>query len=239
MSSLPARDEPVLAGQHDWVVVVGIELLGKGRKQRITPLTKTTTRMLRAWLTERDGLPHEPVFPTSQGRALSRDALEQRLTKHAAAAAERCSSMRAKKVTPHVPRQTAAMRLRHAGVDTTVIALWLGAMSRSRPPRSTCTPTSRSRNRRSPGPPGQRQAGSLPTPRLAAGLPGGTLNFTLCRGQRSGARAAVSPAGPSGHDQQPWLPLTRGKSWPRGPRRFLGVGVDSVGWRPTTGGRED
>ncbi len=81
---------------------------------------------LRAWLSERGGHPAEPLFPTSQGRLLSRDALEQRLAKHAAAATELCSSMRGKKITPHVLRHTAAMRLLKAGIDTTVIALWLG-----------------------------------------------------------------------------------------------------------------
>lgn len=62
----------------------------KGRKQRITPLTKTTTAILRAWLAERVGQPGDPLFPTSRGRQLSRDALEQRLAKHAHAAAQRC-----------------------------------------------------------------------------------------------------------------------------------------------------
>jgi integrase/recombinase XerD len=104
-----------------------VNCIGKGRKQRITPLTTTTTRMLRAWLSERGGQSGEPLFPTSQGRPLSRDALERRLAKHAAAATELCSSMRGKKVTPHVLRHTAAMRLLKAGIDTTVIALWLGA----------------------------------------------------------------------------------------------------------------
>jgi len=103
-----------------------VNCIGKGRKQRITPLTTTTTRMLRAWLSERGGHLGEPLFPTSQGRPLSRDALEQRLAKHAAAATEVCSSIRGKKVTPHVLRHTAAMRLLKAGIDTTVIALWLG-----------------------------------------------------------------------------------------------------------------
>lgn len=100
--------------------------IGKGRKQRITPLTKATTIMLRAWLTERGGQATDPLFPTSQGRPLSRDALEARLAKHATTAAERCPSLRAKRVTPHVLRHTAAMRLLHAGIDRTIIALWLG-----------------------------------------------------------------------------------------------------------------
>jgi integrase/recombinase XerD len=103
-----------------------VNCIGKGRKQRITPLTNTTTRMLRAWLAERGGQPDQPLFPTGHGRALSRDALERRLTKHTAAAARACPSIATKNVTPHVLRHTAAMRLLRAGIDTTVIALWLG-----------------------------------------------------------------------------------------------------------------
>jgi integrase/recombinase XerD len=103
-----------------------VSCLGKGRKQRITPLTTQTVTAMRAWTRERDGQPADPLFPTSTGRPLTRDALERRLTKHATTAATACPSLAAKTVTPHVLRHTAAMRLLHAGVDTTVIALWLG-----------------------------------------------------------------------------------------------------------------
>ena len=103
-----------------------VTCLGKGRKQRITPLTKQTVTVMRAWDRERNGRPDDPLFATSTGRPLTRDALEHRLTKHAATAAATCPSLAAKKVTPHVLRHTTAMRLLHAGVDTTVIALWLG-----------------------------------------------------------------------------------------------------------------
>jgi integrase/recombinase XerD len=99
---------------------------GKGRKDRITPLTKPTAGLLRTWLRERGGLPSAPLFPTSTGTPLTRDAVARRLTKHTATAARGCSTLRGKNVTPHVLRHTAAMRLLHAGVDTTVIALWLG-----------------------------------------------------------------------------------------------------------------
>jgi integrase/recombinase XerD len=99
---------------------------GKGRKQRITPLTKETAAVLRVWLAERCGSPAEPLFPTSTGRPLTRKALARRIAKHATHAAERCPSLIAKAITPHALRHTAAMRLLHAGVDTTVIALWLG-----------------------------------------------------------------------------------------------------------------
>jgi integrase/recombinase XerD len=99
---------------------------GKGRKDRITPLTKPTTQLLRAWLAERGGLPADPVFPTSRGAPLTRDAVARRLTHHAETAARACPSLLDKTITPHALRHTAAMRLLHAGVDTAVIALWLG-----------------------------------------------------------------------------------------------------------------
>ncbi len=100
---------------------------GKGRKDRITPLTADTIAVLRVWLAERAGHPDEPLFPTSRGTRLSHDALARRLTKHGSTAAQVCPSLRdKKKITPHTLRHTTAMRLLHAGVDTTVIALWLG-----------------------------------------------------------------------------------------------------------------
>lgn len=99
---------------------------GKGRKERITPLTKPTIHALRDWMTESPGKPTDPVFPTRTGKSLSRDAVERRLTCHQRAATPTCPSLNTKRVTAHVLRHTAAMRLLEAGVDTTVIALWLG-----------------------------------------------------------------------------------------------------------------
>lgn len=99
---------------------------GKGRKHRAVPLTAGTVAILRVWLRERGGLPAEPLFPTRTGRRLTRGAVERRVTTHAATAAQRCPSLRNKQLTPHVLRHTAAMALLHAGVDVSVIALWLG-----------------------------------------------------------------------------------------------------------------
>jgi integrase/recombinase XerD len=103
-----------------------VTTLGKGRKRRITPLTKETVAVLGAWITERAGSDDAPLFPTRTGRPLTRDALARRLTKYTTRAADGCASLRDKTVTPHVLRHTAAMRLLHAGVDISVIALWLG-----------------------------------------------------------------------------------------------------------------
>ena len=103
-----------------------IQATGKGRKHRITPLTAHTTEVLRRWTKERAGHPDQPLFPTSRGRSLSRDAVALLVSRHATTATARCPTLAAKTVSPHVLRHTAAMNLLHAGVDTSVIALWLG-----------------------------------------------------------------------------------------------------------------
>lgn len=112
----------------DVVLGVGayVHCVGKGRKERHTPLVPLTVDVLDAWLAERAGVPTEPLFPTSTGRRLSRDAIERRLAHYTAAARKRCPSLNTKQVTAHTLRHTAAMRLLTAGVDITVIALWLG-----------------------------------------------------------------------------------------------------------------
>ena len=103
-----------------------LRVTGKGRKQRCTPLTEETKAVLRVWLSERQGVPEDPLFPTRQGTPLSPDAVAWLLTKHAKTAATECPSLIAKRVTPHALRHTSAMLLRAAGVDLSVIALWLG-----------------------------------------------------------------------------------------------------------------
>ena len=99
---------------------------GKGRKHRSVPLTAPAQAVLTAWLDERAGRPQDPLFSTRTGRRLSRDAIERRLATHTSAAAKRCPSLNGKRLHPHVLRHSCAMSLLQAGVDTTVIALWLG-----------------------------------------------------------------------------------------------------------------
>ena len=99
---------------------------GKGRKQRATPLTTTTVAALRVWTTERKGSADQPLFPSRQGTPLSRDSVEHLVKKHSTHAGQQRPSLLTKHVTPHTLRHTSAMRLLQAGVDTTVIALWLG-----------------------------------------------------------------------------------------------------------------
>ena len=119
LTSLTTADVHLGTGAH-------VSCLGKGRKQRITPLTPATVTVLRSWLAERGGLPADPLFITRRGTPLSRDALERRIAKYTAIAAKTCPALLEKKVSPHVMRHSAAMRLLNAGVDTSVIALWMG-----------------------------------------------------------------------------------------------------------------
>jgi site-specific recombinase XerC len=103
-----------------------VRCYGKGRKERSTPLTRQTVSVLTTWMRERNGERTDPLFPTRSGTRLSADAVQRRVDKYAAAAGERCPTLRSKHVTPHTLRHSAAMALLHAGVDIAVIALWLG-----------------------------------------------------------------------------------------------------------------
>ena len=122
LTGLTRADLHLGAGAH-------VACHGKGRKDRITPLTSATVCVLRGWLDEQHSEPGDPLFPTHRGHPLSRDAIERRIDHYAAHAAEVCPSLRSKAITAHVLRHTTAMRLLHAGVDTSVIALWLGHVS--------------------------------------------------------------------------------------------------------------
>jgi len=103
-----------------------VRCLGKGRKERCTPLRKDAVRALRGWLRERNPRLSDPLFPSTRGGPLGPDGVEHLLAKHLATARKKCSSLKKKRVSPHVLRHSAAMELLQAGVDRSVIALWLG-----------------------------------------------------------------------------------------------------------------
>ena len=99
---------------------------GKGRKRRVTPITTALAGMLAAYLNERSTKPGHALFPGPAGQAMSTDAITHRLAIHLQAASLACPTLTSKHVTMHTLRHTAAMRFLHAGIDTSVIALWLG-----------------------------------------------------------------------------------------------------------------
>jgi site-specific recombinase XerD len=117
--ALNTRDIGLGTGAH-------VHISGKGRKLRAVPLTTDAQAVLAIWLRERAGQPNDPLFPTHTGRRLTRDAIERRVATHVTTATGRCPSLKGKSVHPHVLRHSCAMSLLQAGVDSTVIALWLG-----------------------------------------------------------------------------------------------------------------
>jgi integrase len=119
LTALTCADVDLDTGAH-------LRCHGKGRKERITPLTTQACGVLRVWLSERRGAPGAPLFPSRRRGPLSRDAVALLVAKHTAAATQRCPSLDTKTVSPHVLRHTCAMSLLAAGIDISVIALWLG-----------------------------------------------------------------------------------------------------------------
>ncbi len=119
LTSLRCEDVALGSGAH-------VRCVGKGRKERSTPLSKPVKKILQLWLTEYNGRPEDPLFPSLRGGSLSRDAVEYLLAKHVATASKKCPSMAKKRISPHVLRHSTAMNLLHHGVDRTLIALWLG-----------------------------------------------------------------------------------------------------------------
>src|SRR3546814_15428866 len=99
--------------------------MGKGRKERATPLRRETAKLLAAWIG--DGKEeNRPLFPSIRGERLSRDALEHLVRKHCLTASRACPSIGSKRVTPHTLRHSTAMDLLPHGVDPAATALWLG-----------------------------------------------------------------------------------------------------------------
>lgn len=119
LTKLKRKDIELGAGAYVYVI-------GKGRKERYTPLAKETVMALKSWMAELGASTETFVFPSLRGKSMSNDGIQYLLTKHCKKAAELCPSLENKRVAPHQLRHTAAMELLKAGVDVTVIALWLG-----------------------------------------------------------------------------------------------------------------
>jgi len=119
LSGLRQKDVMLSTGAH-------VRCEGKGRKERCTPLAKPTVAVLKAWITEQGEDDTRFLFPSSNGERLSADAVQYALAKQVKMAQKSCPSLAQKRVTPHVLRHTAAMELLQAGVDRSLIAIWLG-----------------------------------------------------------------------------------------------------------------
>jgi integrase/recombinase XerD len=157
LTTLTCEDVELGTGAH-------LRCHGKGRKERITPLTIQACGVLRVWLAERRGEPSDPLFPSRRRGSLSRDAVALLVAKHARVAGQRCPSLGRCRRTSFVTRvpclcspSESTSPSSRSGSDTKA----------SRPLRSTFTPTSPSKNGRSPAPrpPGPRRAAIAPSTR--------------------------------------------------------------------------
>jgi len=120
--------EITAATRDDLVLETGahVRVIGKGRKERCTPLAKPTVTVLKTWLREPSRGEGRWLFPNAKGDRLTVHGVKYMLNKHAATAARVCPSLKGKRVTVHLLRHTMALEMLQAGVDRAVIALWLG-----------------------------------------------------------------------------------------------------------------
>ncbi len=114
--------------QEDIISGVGshVRVIGKGRKERCVPLAKSTRTVLKAWLREPQRGDDGVLFPSAKGKRFSVHGVQYLLNKHRMTASKVCPSLNQKRVTVHRLRHTMAMDLLQAGIDRSVIALWLG-----------------------------------------------------------------------------------------------------------------
>ncbi|MBS2005229.1 MAG: tyrosine-type recombinase/integrase [Candidatus Obscuribacterales bacterium] len=118
--SLQSADLVMGSGAH-------VRVIGKGRKERCTPLTKQTAHVMQTWIHELATADNGGIlFPNARKGRLSADGVQHILAKHLKTARNTCPSLNGKRITPHVLRHSCAMQLLHAGIDRAMIALWLG-----------------------------------------------------------------------------------------------------------------
>jgi integrase/recombinase XerD len=103
-----------------------VRCFGKGRKERCTPLSSHAQAALKTWLKEPTRHDTRALFPNIHGGRLSPDSVQSLLAKYVRVASKTSPTLSSKRVSPHVLRHSTAMELLQAGVDSSVIALWLG-----------------------------------------------------------------------------------------------------------------
>src|SRR5229473_6736878 len=119
MTGLKREDVVFGAGAH-------VRVIGKGRKERCTPLARSTRAVVKAWLREPQRGTGNILFPSTKGTRLTIHGVQYLLNKHRLTTSKVCASLKQKRVSVHRLRHTMAMDLLQAGVDRSVIALWLG-----------------------------------------------------------------------------------------------------------------
>ena len=103
-----------------------VRLMGKGRKERISPIWPETADLVTALMRRQPRKSDEPIFVNRYKSPLTASGFRFRLRQYVEAAAKAVPTISKKRVTPHVFRHSTAVHLVAAGVDVTVIRSWLG-----------------------------------------------------------------------------------------------------------------
>jgi site-specific recombinase XerD len=83
MTGLKREDLILGTGAH-------VRVIGKGRKERCTPIAKSTLGVLKAWLREPQRGDRDILFPSARGERLSVHGVQYILNKHRTAASRVC-----------------------------------------------------------------------------------------------------------------------------------------------------
>ena len=106
-----------------------VHVLGKGRRERILPLWKTTQTVLMEWLGVRSDSRTDFLFLNARGLPMSRHGFAHRLNLHVATARRKIPSLAGKRVSPHVIRHSCAIHTLEATQDIRKVSMWLGHAS--------------------------------------------------------------------------------------------------------------
>lgn len=116
----------IRVGDITLAATASVRLHGKGRKQRTVPLWKETATEIQQWLRYADLRAEQPLIPNRSGLPMTRTNVAERLNLAVSTAKVTFPQLAGRRISPHTWRHTTAMHLLQAGVDLTVIALWLG-----------------------------------------------------------------------------------------------------------------
>ena len=104
LTRLRRRDVELGTGAH-------VRWMGKDGMPQVRLLDRDSRQALQGWLSESKANPDDPVFMNRRGKALSQDALERLVRRHADRASEQCPTLVEKRVTPDMLRRAGAHSL--------------------------------------------------------------------------------------------------------------------------------
>jgi site-specific recombinase XerD len=103
-----------------------VQVHGKGRKDRVCPLWRSTTALLRRYIARWKLGVDSRLFCNARRRPLTTSGVAYILKEHFEAAKNEHSALRKRKITPHVMRHSCACALLQSGVDLVTVRDLLG-----------------------------------------------------------------------------------------------------------------